>query len=113
MLPKHPKHTTVSLHHFGIVDISKALRHRMKQSQCHFLVFICVAEERCANSSDFMFFLVFGSRRHVRRAKSQSGSGNTPLALAEGWSPPSMLSRSEVTDVMAIFFGDQKIGKDT
>jgi len=59
------------------------------------------------------FFLVFGSRRHVRRAKSQSGSGNTPLALAEGWSPPSMLSRSEVTDVMAIFFGDQKIGKDT
>lgn len=29
-----------------------------------------------------------------RRSKSQSGShsGNTPLALAEGWSPPSMVS---------------------
>lgn len=32
-------------------------------------------------------------RLFKRRAKSQSGSGNTPLALAEGWSPPSMLSR--------------------
>jgi hypothetical protein len=78
-----------------------------------FCLYLCCRRKMCQFQWFYVFFLVFGSRRHVRRAKSQSGSGNTPLALAEGWSPPSMLSRSEVTDVMAIFFGDQKIGKDT
>ena len=43
-----------------------------------------------------------------RRSKSQSGShsGNTPLALAEGWSPPSMVSsrwHSQV-EVFSLFF---------